>query len=94
MAPHWPIYPADLFFFGANYCYDFHLPIGSFHCAKFKNILTEDLELSGCAILGAQNGLLALKMFFWKIININLIYLLAPFIVHSFKKVFLADPEL
>ena len=32
--------------------------------------------------------------FFWKIIVINLIYLLAPFIVKNFKNILTADPEL
>ena len=32
--------------------------------------------------------------FFWKTINITLIYLLAPFIVQSFWKILSADPEL
>ena len=32
--------------------------------------------------------------FFWKIINITFIYLLAPFIVQSFKKILPADAEL
>ena len=31
-------------FFGTNHYY-FHLPIGPFHCAKFKKILTADPEL-------------------------------------------------
>ena len=34
------------------------------------------------------------KKFFWKIINIILIYLLAPFIVQNLKKILPADPEL
>ena len=34
------------------------------------------------------------KIFFWKIIHIILIYLLAPFIVHNFKKILPVDPEL
>ena len=43
----------------------------------------------------AQNGPFApSKFFFWKIINIILIYLLAPFIVQNFKKILPADPEL
>ena len=29
-------------FFGINHYYYFHLPIGSFHCAKFEKILTAD----------------------------------------------------
>ena len=35
--PKWPIYPEQNFYF--------HLPIGPFHCAKFKKILTVDPEL-------------------------------------------------
>ena len=43
----------------------------------------------------AQNDPFALnKIFFWKIINITLIYVLAPFIVQNFKKSLPADPEL
>ena len=40
-------------FFGTNRYY-FHLPIGPFHCAKFKKILTADPELWGCAIFGPK----------------------------------------
>ena len=40
----------------------------------------------------AQNGPFAPNNFFWKIINIILIYLLAPFIVQNFKKILPADP--
>ena len=43
----------------------------------------------------AQNGPFAPnKIFFWKIINITLMYLLAPFIVQNFKKILMVDPEL
>ena len=41
----------------------------------------------------AQNGPFA-PIFFWEIIKIILIYLLAPFIGHNFKKILPADPEL
>ena len=41
----------------------------------------------------AQNGPFA-PFFFGKIINITFIYLLAPFIVQSFKKILPADPQL
>ena len=37
--PKWPICPEQNFF-GTNHYYYFHLPIGLFHCAKFKKILT------------------------------------------------------
>ena len=45
---------------------------------------------------GAQNGPFAQNnfFFFWKIINIILIYLLAPFIVQNFKKILPADADL
>ena len=35
-------------------CYYFHLPIGSFHCAKLKKILTVDPELWRCPIFGSK----------------------------------------
>ena len=43
-------------FFGTNHYYYFHLPIGTFHCAKFKNILTADLALWRCTNFWTQNG--------------------------------------
>ena len=44
---------------------------------------------------GAQNGPFAPnKIFFFKILNITVIYLLAPFIVQNLKKILSADPEL
>ena len=81
-------------YFGTNHYYYFHLPIGPFHCAKFKKILTADPELWGCTIFGPKMVHLPQTIFFWKIINIILIYLLAPFIVQNFKKILPADPEL
>ena len=77
---------------GTNHYY-FHLPIGPFHCAKFKKILTADPELWGCAIFGPKMVHLPQTIFFWKIINIILIYLLVPFIGQNFKKILPADPE-
>ena len=91
--PKWPICPEQIFF-GTNHYYYFHLPIGPFHCAKFKKILTADPELWGCAIFGPKMVHLPQTNFFWKIINIILIYLLAPFIVQNFKKILPVDPEL
>ena len=46
---------------------------------NFKKILTADPELWKCTIFGPKMVHLP-KIFFWKIINITLIYLLAPFI--------------
>ena len=91
--PKWPICHEQNFF-GTNHYYYFHLPIGPFHCAKFKKILTADPELWGCAIFGPKMVHLPQTNFFWKIINIILIYLLAPFIVQNLKKILPADPEL
>ena len=82
--PKWPICHEQNFF-GTNHYYYFHLPIGPFHCAKFKKILTADPELWGCTIFGPKMVHLP-QIFFWKIINIILIYLLAPFIVQNLKK--------
>ena len=42
--PKWSICHEQIFF-GTNNYYYFHLPIGPFHCAKFKKILTADPEL-------------------------------------------------
>ena len=41
-----------------------------------------------------QGGAFAPNNFFWKVITIILIYLLAPFIVQNLKKILPADPEL
>ena len=49
--PKWPICHEQIFF-GTNHYYYFHLPIGTFHYAKFKKILTADPELWGCTIFG------------------------------------------
>ena len=71
-------------FFRTNHYY-FHLTTGPFYCTKFKKVLTADLELWGCTIFGPRMVHLP-QFFFWKITNIILIYLLAPFIAHNLKK--------
>ena len=81
-------------FLGTNHYYYFHLPIGRFYCRKFWKILTADPELWGCVIFGPKMVHLPQTIFFWKIINIILIYLLAPFIGQKFKKFLPADLEL
>ena len=76
--PKWPTCPEQNFFSTNHYHY-FHVPIASFHCAKFKKILTADQEL--CAIFGPRMvHLPQTKFFFWTIINIILVHLLVPFI--------------
>ena len=92
-SPKWPICP-ERNSFATNHCYYFDLPIGPFHCAKFKNILTAEAELWRYAIFGPKMVHLRQKKFFWKIIIIILIYLLAPFILQNLKKIAPADPEL
>ena len=66
--------------FLTNHYYYFHLPIGPFNWVKFKKIRTVDPELWRCNHFWAQNGIFAPNKFFWKIIHITFIYLLAPFI--------------
>ena len=44
--------------------------------------------------LWTQNGPFPPNEFFWKVINITLIYLLAPFTVQNFKKILPSNPEL
>ena len=66
--PKWPIC-CEQNFFGTNHYYYLHQPIGSFHCAKFKKILTADPELSGCAIFGPKIAHFPKSEFFRKPVN-------------------------
>ena len=94
--PKWPICPEQIFF-GTNHYYYFQLPIGPFHCAKFKKIITVDPELWGCTSFGPKMVHLPpiFFFFFWGgIINTILIYLLASSIVHNLKKILPVDQEL
>ena len=50
--------------FWYKYHYYFHLPIGPFHWAKFKKILTADPELWRCTIYGPKMVHLPLTNFF------------------------------
>ena len=52
-----------------------------FHCAKFKKILTADPELRRCTMFETKMVHLPQTIFFWEIIDIILIYVLALFIV-------------
>ena len=60
----------------------------AFSLCKIYKILTADPEFWGCAIFGPKMVHLPKQKLFWKIINIILIYLLAPFIVQIFLKKF------
>ena len=53
-----------------------------------------DPELWGRTIFGPKMVHLPKIIFFWKIINITLFYLLAQFIVQNLKKILPTDPEL
>ena len=65
--PKWPICHEQNFF-GTNHYYYFHLPIGPFHCAKFKKILTVDPELWECFIFGPKMVHLPQTIFFGKLL--------------------------
>ena len=90
--PKWPTCHEQNFL--VQHYYYFHLPIGPFHCAKFKEILTPDKEPWGCTVFGPKMVICPKQNSFWKIINIILIYLWAPFIRQYFKKILPVDPEL
>ena len=67
----WPICHEQNFF-GTNHDYYFHVPIGPFHCAKFKKHLTADPVMRMCHFW-PQNGPFAQNKNFWEFINITLI---------------------
>ena len=66
----------------------FHLPIGPFHCAKFKNFLQRILSYEDVPLLGRNWSICPKQIIFWNIIDIIVIYLLVSFIVQNFKKLF------
>ena len=72
------------FFFSKNHCYYFHLPICPFHCAKFKKFLQRIQNYEDAPFLGPKWSICPKQNFFWKVITIILVYLLAPFIVQTF----------
>ena len=92
LGPKWPISHKQMFF-GANHYY-FDPPIGPFHCAKFTTFFTADPDFGGCAIFGPKMVHLLQTIFGGEIVNIILIYLLAPFIAQNFKKILPVDSEL
>ena len=82
--PKWPIYPERISF-GTNHYY-FHLPIGPFHCAKFKKILTVDPELRECAIFGAKMVHLSQTIFFLENYEYDSHLPISPFHCAKFQK--------
>ena len=84
--PKWSISPEQNVF-GTNHYYYFHLPIGLFHCAKFKKILTVDPELWGFAIFRPKMVYLPYTIFFFFENFQNHFYLpISPFHWAKFKK--------
>ena len=63
-------------------------------CKILKKFLGLIQSYEDVPFLGPKWSICPKQIFFWKIINIILIYLLAPFIVQNFKKILPADPEL
>ena len=63
-------------------------------CKILKKFLGPIQSYEDVPFLGPKWSICPKQIFFWKIINIILIYLLAPFIVQNFKKILPADPEL
>ena len=90
--PKWSICPPKGFF-GTNHYY-FHLHIGRFHCAKYKKFLLRIQNYENAPFWGPIWSICPKQNFFGEIIDIILIYLLAPFIVQNFKKILPADPQL
>ena len=80
--PKWPICPEQNHFDTNNYYY-FHLAIDPY----IRSLSYEDAPFWAKMVHLPQ-------FFFWKIINIILIYLLAPFIVQDFKNILPMDPDL
>ena len=73
--PKWSIC-LEQFLFGTNHYYYFHLLISPFHCAKFKKILQRIQSYVVAPFLGPKWFIWPI-IFFQKIINTILIYLLA-----------------
>ena len=63
--PKWTICHEPNFFVTTHYYY-LHLPIGHFHCAKFKKVLTADPELWDVQFLGPNWSISPYKNIFQK----------------------------
>ena len=63
--PKWPICHEQNFF-GTNHYYYFRLPIGPFHCAKFKKNSYSESRVMKMPHFWAQNGSFAPNNFFSK----------------------------
>ena len=67
--------------------------LANFIGKNFRNSFSGSRVMRMCQFW-TQNGPFAPQNFFWKIINITLIYLLAPFILTNFIKILPAGPDL
>ena len=83
--PKWPICPGQKSF-GTNHYYYFHLPIGPFHWAKFKKILTVDPELLRCTIFGPKMVHLLQAKKFLENYSYHFHLTISPFHWAKFKK--------
>ena len=73
-------------FLSTNYCYYFHLPIGTFHRAKFKKIHV-DPELWECAIFGPKMSYFSKWEFFQKTCYWALFLLFMPIYMPKTKDI-------
>ena len=85
--PKWLICPKQIFLVQTIIITFIYL-LTLFIVQNSKTILTADSELWGCTIFGPKMVHLPYTNFFWKIINVILIYLLAPFIGTILKQFF------
>ena len=81
-------------FFGTNHYYYFHVPVDPFYCAKYTTNSFGWSKVVRMPHFWTLNGPFSQNNFFWKIINIIFIQVLASFIVQSFKKILPVDPGL
>ena len=68
-------------FFYTNHYYHLHLPVALFIVQNLKKFLQWIKTYKDVPFLGPEWFICPQQFCFWKIINIILIYLLAPFIV-------------
>ena len=61
---------------------------------NFKKFLHRILSYEDAPFLGPKWSICSKQILFWKIFNIILIYLLAPFIGQNLQKIISTDPEL
>ena len=90
--PKWPIFH-EQFFLGTNIITFIYL-LALFTMQNLQKFLQRIQSYEDVPFFGSKWSICPKQIFFWKIINIILIYLLAPFIDQNFKKILPVDPEL